>query len=107
MRDRLYANEFDYDIISLDTYTPDYYEAALDAFVNAGYKVSLLKRRAHQVLGTATEAQVPHQQLIPTVLWIYQMVLMRKYLLHNRRIICAIFVSIHPAYQDAPTRRML
>ena len=38
MRDKLYANEFDYDLISLEEYSPDYYEAAIDAFLDSCVK---------------------------------------------------------------------
>lgn len=47
MRDKLYANEFDYDLISLEEYSPDYYEAALDAFIDAGYKVIIVDSMTH------------------------------------------------------------
>lgn len=47
MRDKLYANEFDYDLISLEDYSPDYYEAALDAFLDAGYKVIIVDSLTH------------------------------------------------------------
>ncbi len=47
MRDKLYANEFDYDLISLEEYSPDYYEAAIDAFLDAGYKVIIVDSMTH------------------------------------------------------------
>ena len=47
MRDKLYANEFDYDLISLEEYSPDYYEAAIDAFLEAGYKVIIVDSMTH------------------------------------------------------------
>lgn len=47
MRDKLYANEFSYDLISLEEYSPDYYEAALDAFLEAGYKVIIVDSMTH------------------------------------------------------------
>lgn len=47
MRDKLYANEFSYDLISLEEYNPDYYEAALDAFLDAGYKVIIVDSLTH------------------------------------------------------------
>lgn len=47
MRDKLYANEFDYDLISLEEYSPEYYEAALDAFLDAGYKVIIVDSLTH------------------------------------------------------------
>lgn len=47
MRDKLYANEFDYDLISLEEYSPEYYEAALDAFLEAGYKVIIVDSMTH------------------------------------------------------------
>lgn len=47
MRDKLYANEFSYDLISLEEYSPDYYEAALDAFLDAGYKVIIVDSLTH------------------------------------------------------------
>lgn len=47
MRDKLYANEFDYDLISLEEYSPDYYEAALEAFIDAGYKVIIVDSMTH------------------------------------------------------------
>ncbi len=47
MRDKLYANEFDYDLISLKEYSPDYYEAAIDAFLEAGYKVIIVDSMTH------------------------------------------------------------
>ena len=47
MRDKLYANEFDYDLISLDEYSPDYYIAALDTFLDAGYKVIIMDSLTH------------------------------------------------------------
>ncbi|MCD8366120.1 MAG: ATP-binding protein [Clostridiales bacterium] len=47
MRDKLYANEFDYDLISLEEYSPDYYEAAIDAFLNEGYKVIIVDSLTH------------------------------------------------------------
>jgi hypothetical protein len=47
MRDKLYANEFDYDLISLEEYSPDYYEAALDAFLEAGYKIIIVDSMTH------------------------------------------------------------
>lgn len=46
-RDSLYANEFSYDLISLEEYSPDYYEAALDAFLDAGYKVIIVDSMTH------------------------------------------------------------
>ena len=47
VRDKLYANEFDYDLISLEDYSPDYYEAAIDAFLEAGYKVIIVDSMTH------------------------------------------------------------
>lgn len=47
MRDKLYANEFDYDLISLEEYSPEYYEAALDTFLEAGYKVIIVDSLTH------------------------------------------------------------
>jgi hypothetical phagelike protein len=47
MRDKLYANEFNYDLISLEEYSSDYYEAALDAFLEAGYKVIIIDSMTH------------------------------------------------------------
>lgn len=47
MRDKLYANEFDYDLISLEEYSPDYYIAAIDAFLDAGYKVIIIDSMTH------------------------------------------------------------
>ena len=47
MRDKLYANEFDYDLISLEEYNPDYYIAAIDAFLDAGYKVIIIDSMTH------------------------------------------------------------
>lgn len=47
MRDKLYANEFDYDLISLEEYSPDYYIAALDAFLDAQYKVIIIDSMTH------------------------------------------------------------
>ena len=47
MRDKLYANEFNYDLISLEEYSSDYYEAALDAFLEAGYKVIMIDSMTH------------------------------------------------------------
>lgn len=47
MRDKLYANEFDYDLISLEEYSPEYYEAALDTFLEAGYKVIIIDSMTH------------------------------------------------------------
>ena len=47
MRDKLYANEFSYDLISLEEYSPDYYEAALDAFIDGGYKVIVVDSMTH------------------------------------------------------------
>lgn len=47
VRDKLYANEFDYDLISLEEYSPEYYEAALDAFLDAGYKVIIIDSMTH------------------------------------------------------------
>ena len=47
MRDKLYANEFEYDLISLEEYSPDYYEAAIDAFLEAGYKVIIIDSMTH------------------------------------------------------------
>ena len=47
MRDKLYANEFDYDLISLEEYSPEYYIAALDAFLDAGYKVIIVDSMTH------------------------------------------------------------
>lgn len=46
-RDNLYANEFSYDVISLEEYSPEYYEAALDAFLEAGYKVIIVDSMSH------------------------------------------------------------
>lgn len=47
MRDKLYASEFDYDLISLDEYDPEHYEGALDAFLDAGYKVIIVDSMTH------------------------------------------------------------
>lgn len=47
MRDKLYANEFDYDLISLEEYSPDYYIAAIDAFLDADYKVIIIDSMTH------------------------------------------------------------
>ena len=47
MRDKLYANEFDYDLISLEEYSPDYYIAAIDAFLDEGYKVIIIDSMTH------------------------------------------------------------
>lgn len=47
MRDKLYANEFSYDLISLEEYSPEYYEAAIDAFLDAGYKVLIIDSLTH------------------------------------------------------------
>lgn len=47
VRDKLYANEFSYDLIQLPEYSPDYYEAALDAFLEAGYKVIIVDSMTH------------------------------------------------------------
>lgn len=47
MRDKLYANEFDYDLISLEEYSPDYYIAAIDAFLEADYKVIIIDSMTH------------------------------------------------------------
>jgi len=47
MRDKLYANEFDYDLISLEEYSPDYYIAAIDAFLDVGYKVIIIDSMTH------------------------------------------------------------
>lgn len=47
VRDKLYANEFNYDLISLEEYTPDYYEAAIDTFVDEGYKVIIVDSLTH------------------------------------------------------------
>ena len=47
MRDVLYASEFEYDVISLEEYDPDHYEAALDAFLEAGYKIIVVDSMTH------------------------------------------------------------
>lgn len=47
VRDKLYANEFDYDLISLEEYSPDYYAAAIDAFIDAGYKILIVDSMTH------------------------------------------------------------
>ena len=48
-RDELYADQFDYDLISLEENekTPNGYSAAFDAFVDAGYQVVIIDSLTH------------------------------------------------------------
>lgn len=50
MRDKLYANEFDYDLISLEEYSPDYYIAANPHIIKK--RVSEPQKKSRAIPGT-------------------------------------------------------
>ena len=95
MRDKLYANEFNYDLISLEEYSSDYYEAALDAFLEAGYKVIIIDSMTHLWNWVQDQVQLTTKGDNTFQAW-------GKYKKENKKIIEKILLA--PAHIIVPAR---